>query len=111
MSDEGLVEKNRASSGRVDYTKKTIIRGGPNTTTHFEVLPTFIPRSSGVEDVCLKFSYWKMSKGAYKVGFPAEFTLTGPEVLALRDVIDQSLGVSGQVHGKYLLVKLDDAEA
>jgi len=110
MDEQGIVAKTRASSGKVDYTKPIVIRGGEKATTHFEVLPTFVRRSEG-EDVCLKLSYWKKSKGAYRVGFPAEFTLNAPEVLALRDVIEKSLGVSGQPSGQYLLIKLEDVAA
>lgn len=74
------------------------------------MLPTYVPRSGG-EDLCLKLIYWKQAKAAFKVGFPVEFTLTAPEVLQLRDIIDKSLAVSGSKAGQYLLVKLDDAAA
>jgi hypothetical protein len=111
MSDEGIVQKNTAKSGKVHYTQPIVIRGGPRATTHFDVLPTFIPRSSGSEEVCLKFRYWKETKGTMRVGHPAEFSLTASEVQALKEVIDKSMAVSGNSDGKYLLIRLDDAEA
>jgi len=111
MSSEGIVQKSTAKSGKVDYSQPTVIRGGGRATTHFEVQPTFVRRSDGSEEVCLKLSYWKENKGTMRVGFPAEFSLTALEVQALKEVIDQSLAVSGNSHGKYLLLKLDDSEA
>lgn len=110
MGNEPVVGKVTASSGKVDYGQKVVIRGGGKTTTHLEVLPTFVPRS-GKEDLCLKIAYWKTKRGQYLTGFPAEFTLTEAEILQLREVIDRNLALSGNESGQYLLIKLDDAEA
>jgi hypothetical protein len=100
-----------ASSGRVDFTESVVIRGGPRATTHLEAHATFIPRSSGDAEVCLKLAYWKTKKGEFRVGFPAEFTLTKNEVIALRDYIDTSLALSNTENGQYLMIKLDSAES
>ena len=39
MNDEGIVQKHKARSGKVDYTRPIVIRGGGRATTHFEAYP------------------------------------------------------------------------
>lgn len=111
MAGDVPIRKARASSGRIDYTDPIVIRGGGKTTTHLEVLPTYIKRSSGEEDLNLKISYWKMQRGGYRAGFPADFTLTDGEVRQLKEVIDRCLNLAGLEHGNYLTIKLDAAQA
>lgn len=108
MSDQPIVRKSRATSGRVDYTQPIVIRGGGKATTYLEVLPTFVKRSDG-ERACLKISFWKKSKGAFRTGFPAEFSLNEDEIVKLREVIEQSLALRGSEDGQYLLIPLADA--
>jgi hypothetical protein len=110
MDSGNIVSRTHAQSGRVDYSKPTVIRGGANKPTYLEVVPTFVPRSNGAEDLCLKLSYWKKTQGNFRVGYPAEFTLTHDEVLALRDLIERGLSMVGKESDtNYLLVPLDDA--
>jgi hypothetical protein len=111
MDDSEVVRRQQAQSGKVGYTKPVVIRGGPSKPTHFEVLPTFIPHTSGTEDLSLKLSYWKSKAGALRAGFPAEFTLTHDEVVALRDVINKGLGLLGRDSSTdYLVIPLGDSK-
>ena len=51
MDESEVVRRKQAQSGKVDYTKATVIRGGSGKSTHFEVFPTYIRHTSGNEDL------------------------------------------------------------
>lgn len=69
----------------------------------------YVKRTSTPNELSLKLQYWKKAQGNYRLGFPADFTLTEAEAVKLRDVINDALAVAKQDDdGQYILMKLGD---
>jgi hypothetical protein len=105
-NDPSVIGRTKAQSGRTSFSRPIVIRG-PGKPTYFEVLLQYIPHSARPDALSVKVRYWKQQKGAFRVGFPAEFTLDEDEAKHLRDVLDQGLAVAGTgSDGEYFLVPL-----
>lgn len=110
MADEGVIERRTAASGRTGYSEPVPIR--VREGTHFEIQCNYIQHNTSPDELSLKVKYWKKSRGNFKIGFPAEFTLKQEEVLKLRDAINNGLAVARQgEEGRYLVLHIGDQDA
>jgi hypothetical protein len=49
-----------------------------------DVLLQYIPKQDGPDELKPKFLYWKETKGHFRIGYPAEFTLDQAEAQHLK---------------------------
>lgn len=109
MEDDQILTRHTASSGKVGYSEPVVIRGGPSQTTYLDVRPSYIKHNNSPDELSLKLSYWKQAGGKFRVGYPAEFTLTQAEAVKLRDTINDALAIAKQNEdGQYLVLRLGE---
>lgn len=100
------VNRQRSQSGRVSFTDPIIIRSGRDT--YLEVFLQFIPKTDKPNELHPKLRYWKKTKGAFRIGYPAEFTLNHTEARNLKEALEYGLALAeGSEDGSFLLLKLD----
>ncbi|MET8041517.1 Shedu anti-phage system protein SduA domain-containing protein [Micromonospora sp. NPDC005215] len=100
-----LVSRRTSRRKEVSFSKPIVIRAGRDT--YFEVVLQYVTRSVGSQ-LSVKVKYWKNVKGNFRVGFPAEFTLTHDEATRLAQTIEDGLAlIQESVDGDYLVVPLD----
>ena len=108
-ADPEIVQRRQARSGKSSYGGSVVIRRGQ--TTYLEVLPQYVSTSSG-DRFTPKIRYWKKAAGAFRTGFPAEFTLTDDETRALIRALQEGLAVAkAGEDGEYLVLRLDGVES
>ena len=106
MADERQVSRKQSQSQqRVSFTDPILIKNTEGL--HFEVLLQYIKRSAG-DQIAPKLIYYKRAQGAFRVGFPVEFTLQHDEAKELKRVLEEGLAVAeSSQDGDFLVLRLD----
>jgi Domain of unknown function (DUF4263) len=105
LEPAALLRRMGANSGHVSYGHPVVIHD--TAQKHIEIVPFYIPRSSGTE-LCAKIQFWAKRQG-FQVGPTYELSLSAKDCLALHRMLQDHLVISEQPgDGDYIVLRLDN---